>query len=98
MRKSTNRSRAKAPGSGSVKFSVGSVAAAQVRRLAHAARAGRKLGTFGLAVGMRREGRKRGGQVRLPAARAGNRVSVAAHEFLELVSAIVTDILVNRHF
>src|ERR1700719_1318104 len=47
---------------------------------------------------MRGERRKRRSQVRLSAARTGERVSVAANELLELVATIVTDIFVNRHF
>ena len=97
MRKSTSRSHAKARDP-ATKRASGLVAPAQVRRLAHPAGAGRKLGTLRLTIRMRRECRKRSGQMRLPAARAGNRVSVAAHQFLELVSAVVTDIFVNRHF
>src|ERR1700688_3112652 len=47
---------------------------------------------------MRGERRKRRSQVRLSAARTGERVSVAANEFLELRATIVTNIFVNRHF
>ena|SRR5579864_8084793 len=97
MRKSTSISRAKARPSSRAGNGPDSVAAAQVRRLAHPARARRKLGTLCLSIRMRGECRKGGRQVRLAATRTSDCVSVFADQFLELGPAIVTDIFVNRH-
>ena len=43
------------------------------------------------------EGRKRSRQVRFPAARTSDRISVLPNQFLELRSAIVTTVFVDRH-
>src|SRR5260370_31274516 len=61
-----------------------SVAPADIRSAAHPARASGKLGTLRLCARLRGERVKRGGQMRLPATWARNRVAIPPHQLLRL--------------
>ena len=81
-----------------LRASTGLLAAAKPRGLAHSTWTGGEFGgAFGLSIRVRGEGGIGSGQMRLPASRAGHRVSVVSNQLLELVSAIFTDVFEYRH-
>src|ERR1035441_7718735 len=68
------------------------------RGAAHSAGTGRHSSVFRFPIGVGGEGGKRGGEVRLAAAGAGNRVAIMTDQLLEFGSAIFTNVFKDRHF
>src|ERR1017187_1564386 len=75
-----------------------SFASTDVRGAAHSARTGRHSGVLRLPIGVRGEGGKRGGEVRLAATWTSNRIAIMTNQLLEFSSTILTNVFKDRHF
>ena len=75
-----------------------SFASTDVRRAAHSAWTGRHSSVFRFPIGVGGEGGKRGGEVRLAATGAGNRIAIMTDQLLEFGSTIFTNVFKDRHF